>query len=51
MFACCVHILVTASLGLATIEPGSPSVEIYERADRMLYEAKAKGRNRVLVAA
>lgn len=46
-----VHILVTASLGLAPIEVGLTATEIYDRADRMLYEAKAKGRNRVLVAA
>jgi diguanylate cyclase (GGDEF)-like protein/PAS domain S-box-containing protein len=46
-----VHILVTASLGLTPIEAGHTGPEICNRADRMLYEAKAKGRNRVLVAA
>lgn len=46
-----VCIVVTASLGLAAIEPGIASSEMYERADRMLYDAKSAGRNRVLVAA
>ncbi|MDB5714891.1 MAG: hypothetical protein JWO15_2288 [Sphingomonadales bacterium] len=46
-----VHIVVTASLGLTAIEPELSGVDICERADRMLYEAKTNGRNRVLVAA
>jgi diguanylate cyclase (GGDEF)-like protein/PAS domain S-box-containing protein len=44
------HILVTASLGLTPIENGSTIAEIYDKADRLLYQAKANGRNRVLVA-
>jgi diguanylate cyclase (GGDEF)-like protein/PAS domain S-box-containing protein len=46
-----VHVIVTASLGLTAIEPRSTSSEMYERADRLLYEAKSAGRNRVLAAA
>ncbi|MDB5700884.1 MAG: hypothetical protein JWL66_1083 [Sphingomonadales bacterium] len=46
-----VHIVVTASLGLTAIEPELSGVDICDRADRLLYEAKANGRNRVLVAA
>ncbi len=46
-----VGIVVPACLGLTAIEPGIASSEMYERADRMLYDAKSAGRNCVLVAA
>jgi diguanylate cyclase (GGDEF)-like protein/PAS domain S-box-containing protein len=46
-----VHMLVTVSLGLTAIETGLSNVKICDKADRLLYEAKANGRNRVLVAA
>jgi diguanylate cyclase (GGDEF)-like protein len=42
-------VVVTASLGLTMIDPDCTVSEMYERADRLLYAAKAAGRNRVLV--
>jgi len=36
---------VTASIGLATIDPASDPAAILNQADRALYEAKAEGRN------
>lgn len=44
-----VPIVVTASLGLTMIASGDTISETYERADRLLYEAKSAGRNRVLI--
>ncbi|TJY58832.1 GGDEF domain-containing protein [Sinimarinibacterium sp. CAU 1509] len=39
---------VTVSVGCAPIEPGISMVEVIERADRALYQAKNAGRNRVV---
>ncbi|THF70567.1 diguanylate cyclase [Deinococcus sp. Arct2-2] len=41
---------VTASLGVATCEPGDDLRVLTARADAAMYEAKQKGRNRVVVA-
>jgi diguanylate cyclase len=38
---------ITASLGVAELEPGETLAELFERADRCLYRAKHSGRNRV----
>jgi diguanylate cyclase len=40
---------VTASFGIAAIQDGEPSSDLVRRADRMLYQAKANGRNRTEV--
>jgi two-component system cell cycle response regulator len=43
---------VTASVGLATLEPGQDTAErLFKRADRALYVAKRDGRNRVITDA
>ncbi|WP_192805236.1 sensor domain-containing diguanylate cyclase [Noviherbaspirillum aerium] len=42
------HIRVTVSGGLATHAVGETTAHLFERADKMLYEAKRAGRNRVL---
>ncbi|MEZ5647444.1 MAG: diguanylate cyclase [Alphaproteobacteria bacterium] len=39
------ELIVTASFGLATMEPSLEIKEVMERADRALYQAKAAGRN------
>jgi len=41
---------VTASIGIATVEPGDDMNSLFERADRALYQAKCSGRNRCVVA-
>ena len=41
---------VTISLGVAGYRPGEPVEELLRRADEALYQAKAGGRNRVVVA-
>lgn len=41
---------VGASIGIVPIESGSAVEEIMRRADRLVYEAKAAGRNRVSIA-
>lgn len=41
---------VTASLGLARAHPGESPRALFERADRLLYEAKQSGRNRTCAA-
>lgn len=38
---------ITASLGVAELDPGESLAELFERADRCLYRAKHSGRNRV----
>jgi len=45
--------VVTLSLGMATLEPGTPqAVQLWlKRADDALYQAKQSGRNRVVVSA
>ncbi|CZN78581.1 Diguanylate cyclase DosC [Legionella pneumophila] len=42
-------IQVTASFGLALLEPNKPIEESIEHADKALYLAKSEGRNRVRV--
>ncbi|RLQ88145.1 GGDEF domain-containing protein [Notoacmeibacter ruber] len=42
-----IHLRVTASIGLAVWSGGETAEELYRRADRMLYEAKRQGRNRI----
>jgi diguanylate cyclase len=39
---------ITASFGVAELEPGESPQSLIERADRLLYEAKTLGRNRVM---
>ncbi len=39
---------LTASFGVAEIREGEPTSVLIQRADRMLYEAKNKGRNRTM---
>ena len=41
---------VTASLGVAALEPSATAEDVLRRADEVLYAAKAAGRNRVEVA-
>ncbi len=41
---------ITASFGVATLLPGQPSDSLVERADKAMYLAKQKGRNRVETA-
>jgi two-component system cell cycle response regulator len=42
---------VTVSLGVATIKPGfQTGADVYQQADRALYESKRNGKNRVTVA-
>ncbi|KOO15676.1 diguanylate cyclase [Vibrio xuii] len=38
----------TISLGVAELQPGEPADALIERADKLLYEAKELGRNRVM---
>lgn len=45
------HITVTASFGVAEYANGDTPATLLGRADHVLYQAKAQGRNRVLVAA
>ena len=42
--------LVTCSVGLAEWDFQEPSADLVERADQALYAAKAKGRNRFVLA-
>ena len=39
---------ITISLGVAELEPGESAESLIERADKLLYEAKQLGRNRVM---
>ncbi|MEZ9481314.1 GGDEF domain-containing protein [Vibrio splendidus] len=39
---------ITASFGVAELEPGELAQSLIERADKLLYEAKSLGRNRVM---
>ena len=41
---------VTASIGIATAEPGEPAAVLLTRADVALYDAKRNGRDQVVVA-
>lgn len=43
-------ISVTVSIGVATSKDGQTSAQLLEEADKALYEAKAGGRNKVVVA-
>jgi len=46
------EIPVTASIGIATLDPATDTAQsLIERADKALYEAKASGRNKVVVQA
>ncbi len=40
-------IAVTASVGVATLEPGDDTWALFDKADAALYQAKAKGRDQV----
>lgn len=40
---------LTASIGVATLEPGESGSDVVRRADGALYAAKADGRNRIVV--
>lgn len=42
---------ITASCGLSGFNPDDKPSEVFERADKALYEAKAKGRNQCVLAA
>jgi diguanylate cyclase len=42
---------ITLSIGVAEYTPGEPIVDLIERADKALYDAKRGGRNRVVEAA
>lgn len=46
-----VKVAVTLSIGIAHWEPGDGSVDLMERADKMLYRAKMRGRNQVISSA
>jgi len=41
---------VTISVGVACVKEGESEVELFERADKAMYEAKRKGRNQVGIA-
>ena len=41
---------VTISVGVACVKEGESEVELFERADKAMYEAKRKGRNQVVIA-
>jgi diguanylate cyclase (GGDEF)-like protein len=41
---------VTISLGIACVKEGESEIELFERADKAMYEAKRKGRNKVEIA-
>ncbi len=41
---------VTISLGVACVKEGESEIELFERADKAMYVAKSKGRNRVEIA-
>jgi two-component system cell cycle response regulator len=41
---------VTASIGIATAEPGEPASVLLTRADVALYDAKRNGRDQVVIA-
>jgi diguanylate cyclase len=45
-----IQLKVTISLGVACVKEGETEVELFERADKAMYEAKRKGRNRVEIA-
>lgn len=39
---------ITISMGVAELEPGESAESLIERTDKLLYEAKELGRNRVM---
>ena len=39
---------ITASFGVAELQPNETADSLIERADKLLYEAKSLGRNRVM---
>jgi len=41
------HVQITMSFGLAQYVPGMQAEQVFERADKALYQAKATGRNRI----
>jgi diguanylate cyclase (GGDEF)-like protein len=43
-----VDLRVTISVGVAELQASESSVDILQRADRMLYRAKSRGRNLVI---
>ncbi|MGB7399355.1 MAG: diguanylate cyclase [Castellaniella sp.] len=43
-------ISLTLSAGLASWQPGDTAVSLFRRADESLYQAKAQGRNRLVIA-
>ncbi|WP_345854249.1 GGDEF domain-containing protein [Shewanella algae] len=44
------YLQLTASVGLATLDPGDSASEALKQADKALYQAKINGRNRVELA-
>jgi PleD family two-component response regulator len=44
-------LLITFSAGVASFEPGEDQDSVIARADAAMYEAKRRGKNRVLPAA
>ena len=41
---------VTISVGIACVKDGETEIELFERADKVMYVAKRKGRNQVEIA-
>lgn len=43
------HLKITVSIGVSSFEPDETAEDIYHNADKALYEAKNRGRNKVVV--
>ena len=46
----CTALLMVASVGLTVVAHGESPDEVLVRADRLLYQAKAAGRDRIITA-